>query len=123
MFDDLLDICNGFSLALKIFIITNRDFFQNHNLKIPKHFLLQELKAQANAPNWEIVDCLENEVMGRKQLNIFTKNALLEYQEVNYYAFRTAVLAEYFSSGFDRYFFLLIQNIVYLVGLDMMAKF
>lgn len=41
----------------------------------------------------------------KKQLNIFTKNSCLEHSEVNYYAFRTAVFAEYFASGFDRYFF------------------
>jgi len=106
IFDDLLDICNGISLAFKVFVITNRDFFQDNNLKVPKSFLLQELKAQANAPKWEVIDCLESEIMdGRKQLNIFTSNSLLEHQEVNYYAFRTAVFAEYFASGFDRYFF------------------
>ena len=106
MFDDLLDICNGFSLAFKAFTITNRDFFQKYNLQVPKSFLLQELKAHANATEWEIIDCLESEIMdGRKQLNIFTRNSLREYQEVNYFAFRTAVFAESFASGFDRYFF------------------
>ncbi len=106
MFDDLLDICNGFSLAFKIFATTQREFFQNNDLRVSRSFLLQELKAQANAPKWEVVDCLESEIMdGRKQLNIFTKNSCLEHQEVNYYAFRTAVFAEYFASGFDRYFF------------------
>ncbi|MDA9330689.1 hypothetical protein OAC17_01270 [Flavobacteriaceae bacterium] len=106
MFDDILDICNGFSLAFKIFTITQREYFQNNDLRIPRNFLLQELKAQANAPKWEVIDCLENEIMdGKKQLNIFTKNSCLEHSEVNYYAFRTAVFAEYFASGFDRYFF------------------
>lgn len=105
-FDDLLDICNGFSLAFKIFLINNRDFFQEKKLPIPKHFLIQELKAQANAPKWEVVDCLESIVLdGKKQLNIFTNNKLLAHEEVNYYAFRTAVLAEYFATGYDRYFF------------------
>ena len=79
MFDDLLDICNGFSLAFKIFAITQRDFFQNNDLRVSRSFLLQELKAQANTPKWEVVDCLESEIMdGRKQLNIFTKNSCLE---------------------------------------------
>lgn len=106
IFDNLLDICNGLSLAFKIFIILNREYFQINNLGIPKQFLIQELKAQANAPKWEVIDCLENEIVnGRKQFNIFTKNQLIEHQEVNYYAFRTAVLAEYFARGFDRYFF------------------
>jgi hypothetical protein len=106
MFDDLLDICNGLSLGLKVFLILNHDFIENFRLTIPKQFLIQELKAQANAPKWNVVDCLENvTINGKKQLNIFTENSLIDFQEVNYYTFRTAVLAEYFASGFDRYFF------------------
>lgn len=106
LFDDLLDICNGFALAFKIFLINNRDFFQQKKLTIPKQFLIQELKAQANAPRWEVVDCLESVVLdGKKQLNVFTNNKLLALDEVNYYAFRTAVLAEFFATGYDRYFF------------------
>jgi len=106
IFDDLLDICNGLALGLKAFIIVNRDFFHVNNLTIPKQFLIQELKAQSNAPKWKVIDCLENVIMDdKKQLNIFTENSLLDLEEVNYYAFRTAVLAEYFASGYDRYFF------------------
>jgi len=106
MFDDLLDICNGLCLAFKLFLILNRDFLIENNIIVPKQFLIQELKAQANAPKWKVVDCLENVVLdNKKQLNIFTENSLLAYQEVNYYAFRTAVFAEYFANGFDRYFF------------------
>jgi hypothetical protein len=106
MFDDLLDICNGLALALKVFIILNRDFFQIKKLIIPKQFLIQELKAQSNAPKWKVIDCLENVIMdNKKQLNIFTENSLLDLEEVNYYAFRTAVIVEYFASGYDRYFF------------------
>ena len=106
MFDDLLDISNGLALGLKVFIILNRDFFQINNLIIPKQFLIQELKAQSNAPKWKVIDCLENVIMdNKKQLNIFTENSLLDLEEVNYYAFRTALIAEYFASGYDRYFF------------------
>src|SRR5690606_32628720 len=39
------------------------------------------------------------------QLNIFTENSLLDIEEINYYAFRTDVIAEYFASCYDRYFF------------------
>ena len=106
MFDDLLDVCNGFALAFKVFVLLNQDFIKNKNLVLPKQFLIQELKAQANAPKWKVVDCLENVIMdGKKQLNIFTENSLLHIDEVNYYAFRTAVIADHFASGFDRYFF------------------
>ena len=106
MFDDLLDICNGFALAFKVFTLLNPDFIKNKSLVLPMQFLIQELKAQANAPKWKVIDCLENiTIDGRKQLNIFTENSLLHIDEVNYYAFRTAVIADHFASGFDRYFF------------------
>ncbi len=104
-FDNLLDQCNAMSAAFKTFIIINRKFFQTNNLSIPNNFLIQELKAQANAPKWEIIDCLESTIPdGRTQLNIFTENNLISHLEVNYYAFRTAILSDYFASGFDRYF-------------------
>lgn len=106
MFDDMLDICNGLCLALKVFFITNKEKFSHLNLSIPKQLLIQELRAQTNAPRWQVIDCLESEIMdNRKQLNVFTKNSLRSLEEVNYYAFRTAVFAEYFAPGYDRYFF------------------
>jgi len=105
MFDDLLDICNGFSLAFKMFFILNREFFTLNKLNSPNNFLISELKAQANSPDWKVVSCLESfNIKNQKQLNIITENSLLDYSKVNYHAFRTAVLAEYFASGFDRYF-------------------
>jgi|GEM_PF-948218 len=106
MFDDMLDVCNGLCLALKVFYILNKENLTSFNLSIPKQLLIQELKAQTNAPRWQVLDCLESEIMGnRKQLNVFTKNSLRALEEVNYYAFRTAVFAEYFAPGYDRYFF------------------
>lgn len=105
-FDNLLDQCNAMAAAFKSFIIMNRIFFQKNNLSISNNFLIQELQAQANAPKWKVIDCLESTIPdGRTQLNIFIENNLITYIEVNYYAFRTAILSDYFASGFDRYFF------------------
>ena len=39
-----------------------------------------------------------------KQLSIFGYSKLLNLESVNYYALRTAILAEYFAPGYDRYF-------------------
>ncbi len=106
MFDDMLDVCNGLCLAFKVFFILNKESLTHYNLSIPKQLLIQELKAQTNAPRWQVIDCLESEIMdNKKQLNVFTKNSLIALDEVNYYAFRTAVFAEYFAPGYDRYFF------------------
>jgi hypothetical protein len=105
-FDKMVDTCNGLALGLKVFIIQNREFFVDNSIRIPNQFLIDEIKAQANAPRWEVVDCLENTILNnKKQLNIYTNNSLLGMDEVNYFAFRTAVIAEYYASGYDRYFF------------------
>jgi hypothetical protein len=102
--DNLLDISNGMNLAFRVFTILNRDFFEKNNLAIPRQLFIQELIAQTNAPNWNVIDCLENELPdGRKQLNVITENKLFSLTEVNYFAFRTAILAEYFAPGYDKY--------------------
>jgi hypothetical protein len=106
MFDEMLDVCNGLCLALEVFYILNKEKFSHLDLSIPKQLLIQELRAQTNAPRWQVIDCLESEIIGdKKQLNVFTKNSLRALDEVNYYTFRTAVFAEYFAPGYDRYFF------------------
>lgn len=105
LFDKMIDYCNGFALALKIFMIINQDLFTTNQIPLPKSFLIQELKAQTNAPRWEVLDCLENYTIdNKKQLSIFTKNSLFDITSVNYFAFRTAVFAEHFAPEYDRYF-------------------
>lgn len=106
LFDQMLDICNGFALAFSIFYLTNLDFFEKNKIKPPAHLLLQELKAIADAPGWEIRGCLDSRTIdNRSQLIIFTKNNFLDSKKLNYYVLRSAILAEKFSPGYDRYFF------------------
>jgi hypothetical protein len=105
LFDNMVDFCNGLALAYKMFMITNQDFLNNNSILPPKSFLIQELKAQVNAPRWEVLDCFENYTIdNKKQLQIFTKNSLLDILSVNYFSFRTVVFAEYFAPEYDRYF-------------------
>jgi len=106
LFDQMLDICNGFTLAFLIFYLTNFDFFEKNKIKPPTHLLLQELKAIADAPGWKIRGCLESKTIdNRSQLIIFTKNNFLDSKKLNYYVLRSVILAEKFSPGYDRYFF------------------
>lgn len=106
LFDQMLDVCNGFSLAFSIFYLTNLDFFEKNKIRPPSPLLLQELKAVADSPGWEIRGCLESETIdNRSQLIIFTKNNFLDSKKLNYYVLRSAILAENFSPGYDRYFF------------------
>ncbi|WP_321517946.1 hypothetical protein [uncultured Bacteroides sp.] len=105
LFDNIVDCCNAMALAIKCFMITNHDYCRNHGLKSPKSNLINELKAQANTPQWQVLDCLESSTINdMKQLSIFAYNKLLNLEGVNYYALRTAIIAEYFAPDYDRYF-------------------
>lgn len=105
LFDEMVDYCNAMALAIRCFLITHHDYCHNNGLKSPKSILIHELKAQANTPQWEVIDCLESSTINdMKQLSIFGYSKLLNLESVNYYALRTAILAEYFAPGYDRYF-------------------
>jgi hypothetical protein len=105
LFDNLIDYCNAISLAIKCFMIINQDCCHKHGLRQPKSNLIHELKAQANTPQWQIIDCLEYSIMdNQKQLNIFASNNLFDLTSVNHFALRSAIMAEYFAPNYDRYF-------------------
>lgn len=105
LFDNMVDYCNAMAIAIKCFMITHHDYCHSNDLKFPKSNLIHELKAQANTPQWEIIDCLESSTINdMKQLSIFAYDKLLNLEGVNYYGLRTAILAEYFAPGYDRYF-------------------
>ncbi len=105
LFDDMVDYCNAMALAIKCFMITHHDYCHNNGFKSPKSNLIHELKAQANTPQWKVIDCLESSTINNmKQLSIFAYNKLFNLEGVNYYALRTAIIAEYFAPGYDRYF-------------------
>jgi hypothetical protein len=106
LFDNMLDICNSLSLGFRLFYFTNLKFFEKHCISIPLPIMIEELRAETNAPGWEIKGCLESETVdNRSQLIIFTRNHFLDRLKLNYHVFRSAILAERFSSGYQRYFF------------------
>lgn len=106
-FDRGIDYCNGITLAIKIFFLSELEFFQQNEVPIPKQILIEELKASANAPDWEVLTVLDSHApaQNKTQLLIFTKNSVRTYEQAVYYCFRTAVLAEKFATGYERYFF------------------
>jgi hypothetical protein len=69
---------------------------------IPREVLLQELQAAASAPWWSVQACLPFEGRGR-QLNIFVQTDTKLRDKATFSAVHTAVLAERFAPGFDRY--------------------
>jgi len=108
LFDNLLDICNGLSLGLRLFYFANIDFIEKHHINIPRQIMIEELIAETHAPAWEINECLEGETVdNRSQLNIYVKNQVFDPLAYQYHAFRSAVLAEKLVPGYDIYFIIL----------------
>jgi hypothetical protein len=108
LFDDMLDICNGLSLAFRLFYLVNLGFLKEHNIKIPRQIMIEELAEETNAPAWEINECFEGETVdNRSQLNIYVKNQVFDPLAYQYYAFRSAILAEKLVPGYDIYFIIL----------------
>ncbi len=103
-FDKLVDVCNGLSLGMWRFFLDHEDDLAKKGLCLPRSILLGELQAQAEAPGWNVNGCLEFELVpGKSQLTIFVSNRCMRPTTVQYYAMRTAVLAEKHAPGFSRY--------------------
>jgi len=104
-FDGTLDVTNGFGLALKVFYFTSPDFLDLHEISIPQSILLEELQAVANAPAWDIIDCLESvAAQDKRQLIVYVKNKNWDFGKVRLYCFVTAYWAEKLTQTYDRVF-------------------
>ncbi len=99
--DDLIDVCNSFALALKIFIFSH---FSDGYI-IPRQILLEQLQAETDTPWWHIVGCTPSRFSSQNQLIIYARPNSRDYYKVLYSTFASGVLAEYFAPGYDRYFF------------------
>jgi len=121
LFDNMVDICNGLSLGFRLFYFTNLKFLEDHGISISLPIMIEELRAETDAPGWKIKGCLESETLdNRSQLIIFTRNRFLDRLKLNYHVFRSAILAERFAPGYKRYFFRLDSKYSLLgwVGFD-----
>jgi len=99
-FDILLDICNGLAIAYKKFFFCNIS-----TMKIPKQVFLEELYEQTKAPWWKIEGCLDSEAISDKsQLVIFVSPTTRDFNKINASSIWTAILAESYAPGYDRYF-------------------
>ncbi len=108
-FDALLDVCNGLALAYKVLFFNNLSI-----LKIPKQVLLEELYAKTEAPWWRIEGCLDSEAGdNRSQLVIFINPRTRDYRKVHMSSIWTAILAESYAPGYDRYFLSLRSPLAY----------
>ena len=99
--DNLLDVCNAFALAIKLFFISNL----NQNIKIPRQFMIEELQAETDTPWWHIEGSLISSIARKSQLVLYAKPNTRDHFKVHYSCCLSAVLCEQFAPGFDRYFF------------------
>ena len=106
VFDNVLDIVNGFCLAYKVFCISNSAFFNKYKIPISQSLLLEELQAKVNAPAWAIQSTLDSITLNnKKQLMIYVKNDNWDYRKVEFLAFITAYWAEKLTNSYNRIFF------------------
>jgi len=83
-------------------------------VKIPKQVFLEELYEQTEAPWWKVEGCLDSEAAGDKsQLVIFIKPLTRDIEKVRVSSVWTAILAENYAPGYDRYFLSLRSPIAY----------
>lgn len=111
-FSVLENASNSKYLSLKEYISERPQKFYNNQVYTDFFAFLSNFQKENPKELIKVLNIIEYElniafkhINNKKQLNIFTENSLLDLEEVNYYAFRTAVLAEYFARGYDRYFF------------------
>lgn len=106
IFDEMLDVCNGLSLGIRLFYFTNLALLEKYSIKTPLSIITEELKAKLDAPGWEIIRCFESETIdNRRQLIVFTHNSFLDSLKLYYNLFRSAFLIEKYAPNYDRYFF------------------
>lgn len=100
-FDDMLDICNGLLLAFSVFSLSRSGM---KNL-VPQILMIEELRAETEAPYWDITGVLSSTAIGnKKQLIVYCNVRTMDESMVRFSTFQTAVLAERVAPSYDRYF-------------------
>lgn len=100
LFDDLLDTCNGLAAAIKVFFIASH----TSGYKIPRELFIEELQEETSWTWWKIEGCAESEIAAKRQLVIYARPDTRDHLKVFWHALQSAILAEYFAPGYDRYF-------------------
>lgn len=99
--DDMVDTCNGLAAAIKVFLILSRD----NGYQLPRELLIEELLEETRSPWWQIEGCVESEISGTKQLLIYARPNSRDRLKIQWASMQSAILAESYAPGYDRYFF------------------
>lgn len=100
LIDGLVDTCHGCVLALQL-------FYRKHlgsKIQVPRQVMLEELQEDSRTPWWNVEGCLVSKLATESQLVIYARPRSKDYFKVQYMCFYSAIMAEYFAPGFDRYF-------------------
>ena len=99
--DDMLDVCNGLASAIKVFLILSHD----KGYQLPRELLVEELVEETSTPWWSVEGCVESELIDTKQLVVYARPNSRDIDKVRLACLESAVMAEYFTPGYERYFF------------------
>lgn len=99
-FDDMVDLCNSMALAIKLFLILHK---QNEYL-FPHEFLIEEIIEETKSPWMSVEGCIETTIPNGNQLLLYARPNTSDYNKVLFLSLHIAVLAEFLSPGFERYF-------------------
>jgi hypothetical protein len=68
--------------------------------------LIEELQTRVNGPAWKIVNCVDSVhgPIGQKQMMIYVENDFWDFRKVQFNSFYTAIMAEKFSTEYNRFF-------------------
>ncbi|MGI0517664.1 hypothetical protein E4N81_06395 [Treponema denticola] len=100
LFDDLIDVCNSLSLSIKIFLL----LYKNEGIKLPHSFLMEELFEETKTKWIKVEGCVETIIPQGNQLIIYTRLNTTDDRKILFLSFHIAMLAEYLSPGYVRYF-------------------
>ena len=102
IFDDLVDILNGFCFALKTFYLKQREYLHKQKINIPNSIMLKEVIASASAPKWDIKGYLESFIQDKKNINIFIETEFEDIYTLRVNIFHTGILAAELTNKYDR---------------------
>jgi len=98
--DDLIDVCNGMSLATKVFMFSHLV----DGYALPQQILLEELQAETDTPYWHIVGCTPSKFESLSQLIIYARPDSGDMAKIRHSTICSGVFAEFFAPGYERYF-------------------
>lgn len=101
MLDNVVDDANAMALALSVFMMTRTA----KGYVFPRQLLIAKLRAETDAPWWDIIGCTPAQTVDGTQLVVHARARSYDKRKILWSLFQSGVLAERYAPGFGRYFF------------------